>query len=233
MPLLVVAECKIQIMLVDAHEIFRIGVKSLLNNHSKLQIVAEADSFVAALEQTPKKFSPDIILLDFALKDGNCVTKIPELLKKHPKSKVVLFINNDDQPFQLYALRLGISGVLQKNCSAELLARAIEKIHEGELWFDRNLTQSFLQSEVKNHQSDLTSLVATLNAREKMIVCLAAKGASAKKIGVTLSVAEKTVRNQLSIIYSKLNIKNHVELCLQFSKFDLCKSFCCEKHKIC
>lgn len=222
---------EIGIMLVDSHEVMRVGVKFLFCNHNGLQVVAETDCFSEALEKV-SQCKPDVILLDCFLTDGNCVEKIPDLLRLCPKSKILLFTSSQDEQFQLYTLRLGISGILQKNCSAELLIRAIEKVSEGQVWFDRNLTQLFLQSKVEDYSPHLNNLISKLSSKENTIVCLASNGMLVKEISERLLVAEKTIRNQMSIIYSKLNIKNHVGLCLAFSKVDLCQS-CSHKQNKC
>lgn len=212
-------EYKISVMIVDSHEIMRVGMKFLISQNPQLQVIAEADSFTDTLAKISQD-KPDIILLDDYLKDGNCTERFHELLNLCPHTKILLFTDNNDDQFHMYVLRLGVSGILHKSCSTELLLKAIEKVAKGHVWFERNLTQLFLKTKIED---DFSHITAKLSPKERTIACLASSGMSAKKISEQLFVAEKTIRNQLSFIYAKLNVKNHVSLCLEFSKVNFCE----------
>lgn len=93
-----------------------------------------------------------------------------------------------------------------------------------QVWFERNLTQLFFKTQMEGEFLNATHLISKLTPREKIIACLASQGMQANKIGENLFATEKTIRNQLSMIYSKLNVKNHVGLCLEFNKISFCES---------
>ncbi|MGZ4955175.1 MAG: response regulator [Methylobacter sp.] len=212
----------INILVADRHELIRIGLQALLGNHQSLRIIAEADSFTETL-RLASQHNPDIILLDSPLNDGECLEHIPKLLTRCPQTKVLLFTGNTQEETHLHALRLGAAGIIGKHQSAELLLKSIRTVNAGQLWFDRNVTQLILQNQSSlNQKTD--SVVNTLSSRERRVACLSSRGLSAKKIAAALAISEKTVRNQLTLIYEKLNVQGQVALCLQFNQLDFCDS---------
>lgn len=212
----------IKILVADRHELIRIGLRALLEDHQSLSIIAEADRFDKTL-QLASQYNPDILLLDSPLNDGDCLEQIPKLLTLCPQIKVLLFTGNTQEETHLYALRLGVAGIIAKHQSAELLLKSIRTVNAGQLWFDRNVTQLILQNQ-SNLSQKSESIVSTLSSRERRVACMSSKGLSAKKIAAVLSISEKTVRNQLTLIYEKLNVRSQVALCLQFNQLDFCDS---------
>jgi DNA-binding NarL/FixJ family response regulator len=214
---------KIKILVAIGNEFVRMGLSSSLKGNSSLRIVAETDRFVNTLQLT-FQHTPDVLLLDLQLKDGDCLEKVSKLLSLSPTLKILLFTSNTDVETHVCALHLGVSGVFNNDQSTDLLFKAIHTISESDqLWFDRNIAQRVLR-QTPHISTPKKSLVDTLRARERGIACMSAKGLSAKKIASTLFISEKTVRNQLTIVYEKLGLHGQVELCLQYKQESFCSS---------
>jgi DNA-binding NarL/FixJ family response regulator len=215
---------KIKILVAIGNDFVRMGLSSLLKGDSSLRIIAETDRFDNTLQLT-FQLTPDVLLLDLQLKDGDCLEKVSKLLSLRPTLKILLFTSNTDEETHVRALLLGVSGVFNNAQSTDLLFKAIHTISENnQLWFGHNIAQWVLRQTPHIHPPQKKSLVDTLRPRERGIACMSAKGFSAKKIASTLFISEKTVRNQLTLVYEKLDLRGQVELCLQYNQESFCSS---------
>ncbi len=218
----------IRLLIVESHEIIRLGLRTLIENQPLLHMVAETDCFDAALNLTAQH-APDVILLDLLLSDGNCTEHIPKLLDACPQSKILIFSSTNEEQEQLHVLRLGAAGIIAKHQSTGLLLKAIHAINTNQVWFDKNITKLLWQTHANYQLPETTHSDAAetqnyqLTVRECRIACLASKGWSAKKIGEQLFISEKTVRNQLTAVYEKLEVSGQVELCLKAPQLSFCK----------
>lgn len=218
---------KIRILVAEQHELIRMGLRLLFDNHPSVCMVAESDNLEEILGLAIKH-SPDIILLDLLLNDGQCIEHIPQLLRVCPQSKVLVFSSNNDEQTHLDALRSGAAGIFAKHQSTELLLKAIHAVNAGQVWFDGHITKLLWQTQVSQPKSTIETDSAKnyqqcLTTRECSVACLASKGFSAKKIGEQLFVSEKTIRNQLTAVYEKLGVKSQIELCLESPRLNFCK----------
>jgi len=208
---------KIRILVLEGHEIVRIGLRTLLENQPKFQVVAESNDFDDIYRLT-SAHTPDVILLDMLLVGEKYLQHIPLLLQASPNCKILAFSSIPDEQPHLDALRAGAAGVIAKDQSAELLIKAIHTVHAGQVWIDRHLTTLLWQTQGKNPQHIppvSPSRPACLSHRESDVAHLAAKGISAKNIGERLGISEKTVRNHLTLVYEKLGVEGHLDLCLK------------------
>jgi len=207
----------IDIFIIEDIEIIRYGLNSAIDTYEGYRVIGEAESFSETLTLL-KTHTPDVILLDLTLADGDCAERIPEILCLCPDSKILIYTASVDKEKLLRALELGAVGVLYKGQSAELLCKAIQNIcMSNELWVDKGLVskmwQKYSLQQSKLSKSKLTPLLLDkLTEREKKVAYLSARGASAKEIGESLFISEKTVRNKLTRIYNKLGVKNQLEL---------------------
>lgn len=211
-----------KIIIADKHEVICFGLDFIFQNQSKQLQIVEALSFFSALIEKVAYVSCDCLLLDLELNDGNCLHRIPELLSVNAKLKILLFVSQDDEQVHLHALRLGVSGIVLKNAPISTLIEAIDRVANGQLWFERGLTQLFLRQPI----SDNDKIISVLSEKERVIACLASKGVPAKAIANEVFLTEKTIRNHLTTIYAKLNVKNQVALCFNFSQFPFCHESC-------
>jgi DNA-binding NarL/FixJ family response regulator len=211
----------IRVLIVESHEIIRLGLRTFVESQPLLEIVAETDCFEAALNLIPQH-KPDVILLDLLVIDGNCSEHITHLHNICLQSKILIYSNANQEQDHLYLLGLGIVGIIAKYQTTELLLEAIHAVNRGEVWFNKDLTKLLWQTQIATPSSSLIDETQTvqqcLSKQELKLASLASKGLSAKIIAEQLFISEKTVRNKLTIIYQKLGINGQVDLCMKASQ---------------
>ena len=217
----------IRLLLADNHELIRLGLRTLIGEQDDIELVGEACSFqelISLCQQT----QPDLIILDLHLQDGEVAHKIPELLQYCPLALILTFCK--DREAHLLVFRLGACGLVTKDQRIDIILKAIRAVCAGDVWIDRSLTQELcrtfnqskgMDSANKNSVTKPQFHQSILTARELEVARLAAQGHSVKKIAVDLSISDKTVRNQLAIIYGKCGVTNQVELVFQAVKLGL------------
>lgn len=158
---------------------------------------------------------PDVVVLDLDGEDGpDCVAQ----LHAHSPAKVIAITGSNDPQVHDGAVLAGARGVVTKRESPPVLLKAIEKVHQGELWVDRQATgRLFLElarQKVRQGSDPERSRIDTLTARERQMVGLLVQQAAspAKVIAQQLHISEHTLRNHLSSIYAKLSVASRVEL---------------------
>lgn len=214
---------EICILVAESFELVRLGLRSLFKNHTSIRLVAETDCIEDILGLSAQ-YRPDVVLIDLQLNNGDCAGYIAKLLSACPQIKVLaLSYNNCEQTF-LQVFRSGAAGIIGKHHSSELLLKAIYAVHAGQVWFDRRVTKLLWQAQFDDNKAQEVSSSGVgskeldqlkLSESERHVAYLACKGLSAKEISTQLFIAEKTVRNQLSIIYKKIGVKKQIELCLK------------------
>ncbi len=210
----------IRILIVESHEIIRIGLRSLIEYEPLIEIVAESDS-LEDVHPLVDNLKPDVLLLDLILSNNELSELIPKLTEACPLIKILIFSNDNELNTHLQVLRSGAAGIIAKDQNGALLLKAIHSVHAGHEWFDRQLTKLLWQSAEQQLNNNGNGFGKNLTERESSIARLACQGLSAKVMGKKLSISEKTVRNQLSIIYEKLGVVSQVELCLKADQFGL------------
>jgi len=212
----VVAE-PIRIVVIDDHVIVRAGLRMLIDNHEGMTVVGEAGTRIDALAITANE-QPDIILLDLDIGGESGLDFLRELLAAATQARVLVLTGVRDPKAHRRAVLLGAMGLVFKDKAAEVLIKAIEKVHAGEVWLDRSLTASVL-SEMS--QADKTrkadpddAKIGSLTSREREIVGLVCEGLKNKQIADRLFISEATVRNHLTSILSKFDLSDRFELAL-------------------
>jgi two-component system, NarL family, nitrate/nitrite response regulator NarL len=210
-------ENPIKILLVDDHVIVRAGLRMLIENHKGMAVVGEAGGrrdaiAIAASEQ------PDIILLDLDMGNESGLDFLRELLATATRARVVMLTGVRDTEAHRRAVLMGAMGLVLKDKAAEVLIRAIERVHAGEVWLDRSLTASVL-SEISNvdrtgKPDPEAKKIGSLTSREREIVGLVCEGLKNKQIADRLFISEATVRNHLTSILSKLELSDRFEVAL-------------------
>ena len=218
----------IRLLVAESFELMRMGLRSLLQDHASIHLVAETHCIEEMLDLV-LQYKPDVVLFDLQLNGGNCADYISKLLNMHPQCKVLAFSPNTDKEICLQSFRFGAVGIVNKHHSSELLLKAIFSIHAGQIWFDRQITKLLLRGQdadehdSEKHNSNNQLPLSRLSESERQVAYLACKGLSAKEISAHLFITEKTVRNQLSIVYKKIGVKKQVELCLKAPEYNYFK----------
>jgi DNA-binding NarL/FixJ family response regulator len=204
----------IRIMIVDDHAVVRTGLRMLIEQDQTMTVVAMAGSREDAL-QLAEKEKPDIIVLDLMLGDDDGLDFLPELCKASSNSRVLVLTGVQTPESHRTAIRRGAMGIVLKQQAADLLLKAIRKVHEGEVWIDRSMMGSVLndvRSEKREDANPEGVKIASLTAREREVIALVSEGLKNKVIGERLFISETTVTHHLSSIYSKLGVSDRLEL---------------------
>lgn len=204
----------IRIMIVDDHAVIRSGLRMLIEQDQTMSVVAQAGTAGQAMELAERE-QPDIIVLDLVLGEEDALESLPELCKVSPKSRVLVLTGVQSPESHRTAIRRGAMGIVLKQQAAELLLKAIHRVHEGEVWIDRSMIGGVL-SDAKNGAREETDQeagkISSLTPREREVIALVSEGLKNKLIGERLFISETTVTHHLSSIYSKLGVSDRLEL---------------------
>jgi two-component system nitrate/nitrite response regulator NarL len=214
----------IRVLIVDDHAVVRAGLRMLIDAQARMKVVEMASNQAEALELA-KRESPEIILLDLDLDGQDALALIPELRSAAKDARILVLTGSKDPEAHRRSIRLGAMGVISKEQAAEVLIKAIEKIHAGEVWIDR-LTMGSLLGEMTNAPDidpDETK-IASLTQREREVITLIAEGLKNKQIGQRLFIGETTVTHHLSSIFSKLEVSDRLELVIYAFSRNLAKT---------
>jgi DNA-binding NarL/FixJ family response regulator len=199
-----------RILLVDDHEVVRVGLRALLEKHPDFEVIAEAASAKEAIEKT-KANKPDVVVMDIRLKGGSGIEACQEITEKYPDTKVIMLTSYAEDEMLFSAIRAGASGYVLKQIGSDDLIHAIEAIGRGEALLDPAVTQRVFQEVRKAAREEEASAFAELTQQEMHVLQLVSEGRTNRQIAEMLFLGEGTVRNYVSSILSKLNVRNRAE----------------------
>ena len=193
-------------------------IESVEGNGRAIDMVGDASTLEESIRSI-SRVKPDVIILDSELGETSSLGRLSEIIAASPISRILLLSKNMSDEISERALLDGAHGLLLTTTRIETLVTAVRKLHDGELWFDRKLTSRILsQADTRNFVgSRENTSVDRLTKRELDITRLIAKGLANKEIALRLNLSEKTVRNHLSTIYSKMGVTNRLGLALLVS----------------
>ena len=203
----------IRLLLVDDQRIIRQGIKSLLESQADFDVIGEAENGQQAINQI-EVLQPDLVLMDvrMPIMDGVAATQI--ICQKFPQIKILILTTFDDDEYVSQAIRFGAKGYLLKDTSMDPLANAIRLIHAGHTHLGPGLIEKLI-----THVSDVYPTknllvppeLAELTPREKEVLHLIAKGANNKEIAKSLFIAERTVKNHVTSILTRVNLRDRTQ----------------------
>jgi len=199
----------VKVMLVDDHEVVRMGLRTLLERRKEFDVVGEAGS-VAEAVSVAHESKPDVIVMDIRLPDGNGVEATREIRGERPEVKVIMLTSYADDEAIYGSIMAGASGYLLKQTRGQNLAEAISRVASGESLLDPAVTDKVLdrmRSLARGEEDEL----APLSAQERKILSLIAEGKTNKEIAEDVFLSDKTVKNYVSSILSKLNLRRRSE----------------------
>jgi two-component system response regulator DevR len=199
-----------RIMLVDDHEVVRLGLKSLLEHHQGFEVVAEAGSAAEAVEKA-LALKPDVILMDIRLPGVSGIDACQEIIQENPEIKVIMLTSYAEDEMLFSAIRAGASGYLLKQIGGKELVEAIERVGRGDALLDPAVTKRVFAEMRKMAQEEEASTFSGLTQQEMHVLQLVAEGKTNREISQALFLGEGTVRNYVSSILSKLNVSNRTE----------------------
>ena len=201
---------KQRILLVDDHEVVRLGLKALLDRHPNFEVIGEAGNARDAVEMADE-LSPDVIVMDIRLPGGSGIEACQEITDKKPDSKVIMLTSYAEDEMLFSAIRAGAAGYVLKQIGGEDLVRAIEAVGRGEALLDPAVTQRIFQEVRKAAREEEASAFSALTQQEKHVLLLVSEGKTNREIAKALYLGEGTVRNYVSSILSKLGVSNRAE----------------------
>jgi len=201
---------KQRIILVDDHEVVRLGLKSLLERHPQFEVIGEAGNAKEALEIV-ERMLPDVVLMDIRLPGTSGIEVCEEIIKKFPEIRVIMLTSYAEDDMLFSAIRAGASGYVLKQIGAEDLMKAIEAVGRGEALLDPAVTQRVFQEVRRAVKEEESSAFSTLSQQEKHVLLLVSEGRTNREIAKALFLGEGTVRNYVSSILSKLGVSNRAE----------------------
>lgn len=199
------AEGKVSILLVDDHEVVRVGLRTLLERRPGFIVVGEAGTVAEAIASAHQS-QPDVIVMDIRLPDGNGVEACREIRAERPETKILMLTSYADDEAVYGSIMAGASGYLLKQTRGQNLAEAIERVAKGESLLDPAVTDKVLGRMRALARGEGDELAA-LSAQEKKILELIADGKTNKEIAAEVFLSDKTVKNYVSSILSKLNLR--------------------------
>jgi DNA-binding NarL/FixJ family response regulator len=191
---------KIRLLLADDHLIVRIGLRSLIETQPDMEVVAEAAGGVAAVAAF-KQHKPDIALMDLRMPDLSGAEATAAIRQAHPHACIIVLTTYEHEEDVYQALEAGAAGYLIKNNDSAPLLDAIRKVHAGTY----QLTPT-VRSRLAERKA-----APELTPREREVLLLIVKGQSNKEIGVTLGLAENTVKNHVKMVLEKLQVSDRTQ----------------------
>jgi DNA-binding NarL/FixJ family response regulator len=200
----------LRLLVVDDHEVVRQGLVSLLERREHFQVVAEAGTAAEAVEMA-RKFEPDLVVMDVRLPDGSGIEACREIRAEFPGTRVVILTSYPDEEAVLSAIIAGASGYLLKQIRGRDLVSALESVGRGESLLDPAVTEKVLDRVRRIATGTYTDEMAQLTQQEQKILLLVAEGKTNKEIASEVFLSDKTVKNYVSSILSKLNLERRAQ----------------------
>jgi two-component system response regulator DevR len=200
----------LRLLVVDDHEVVRQGLVALIDRREKFQVVAEAGTVEEALDAA-RRFQPDLVIMDVRLPDGSGIEACREIRAELPATRVVMLTSYPDEEAVLSAIIAGASGYLLKQIRARDLVSALEAVGRGESLLDPAVTEKVLERVRRIASGTYTDELAQLTAQEQKILQLVAEGKTNKEIASEVFLSDKTVKNYVSSILSKLNLQRRAQ----------------------
>lgn len=208
---------KIRLLLVDDHEVVRVGLKTVLAQQGRITVVGESSTTEAAVSDAAR-LKPDVILLDVRLPDGSGVDACREILASNPQVRIIFLTSYADDDSVLAAVLAGAHGYVLKEIDSAALLRAIHSVAEGHSILDPTVTERALRWLREVGAGAAVPGTEPLSAQEERVLALVAEGKTNKEIAVALSLSDKTVKNYLANVFQKLRITRRAQAAAFFAK---------------
>ena len=204
----------IRILLVDDQFLIREGLKSMLESNSDMQVIGEAENGQRALEQI-SILQPDIVLMDIRMPVMDGVAATGAIAQHYPDTKVLVLTTFDDDEYVSQAMRLGAKGYLLKDTEPDELAMAIRAVDKGHTQLGPGLFEKALMYVAPRDSTiEQPPELAQLTPRELDVLRLMASGANNREIAQSLFLSENTVKNYVTNILSRLNLRDRTQAAL-------------------
>jgi two-component system response regulator DevR len=202
---------KTRVLLVDDHEVVRLGLMTLINDQPDLEVVGEAGTAGEAVRAV-ERLRPHVVLMDIRMPGEGGIEATRQITERFPETKVVMLTSFADDELVVRAIRAGAVGYVLKQVGNDELLRAIAAAARGEALLDPSTTARLLSRVREAERKADEDAFRDLSDREMDVLTELARGKTNAEIGKTLNLSEKTARNYVSTILEKLHLTNRIEL---------------------
>ena len=209
----------IRLLMVDDHEVLRLGLRTLFSEAGGFEVVGEAGTMAEAISQAGA-LDPDVVLMDVRLPDGSGVEACREIRTQRSQTRVLFLTSYADDDAVLATILAGAQGFLLKEVGSEELLHAARAVANGQSILDPAVTQRVLTrvQTLSNATSSTEPKGEALSPQERRVLALVAEGKTNKEIAVALNLSEKTVGNYLSNVFQKLNLTRRSQAAVYFTR---------------
>ncbi|WP_059171922.1 response regulator transcription factor [Bacillus sp. FJAT-27445] len=213
---------KTRIVIIDDHQLFREGVKRILEFEKSFQVVAEGDDGTAALDLI-REHDPDVAIMDINMPTLNGVEATGQVMERYPDAKIIILSIHDDESYVMHALQTGARGYLLKEMDADALIEAVKVVAAGGSYLHPKVTHNLVNeyrrlvgsgeesAAAALQQPEIRRPLHLLTRRECEVLQMLADGKSNRGIGEALYISEKTVKNHVSNILQKMNVNDRTQ----------------------
>lgn len=200
----------LRILLVDDHEVVRVGIRSLIERQWGMEVVGEAGTVREAVTQAGS-LAPDVVVLDIRLPGGDGIEACRQIKALRPETRIIVLTSFADDDTLFDAIACGAEGYVLKQIGSGELVQALGRVGRGESLLDPSLTERVFAKVRQARQDERAHAFSGLNAHEMQILAHLAEGKTNREIATVLHLSEKTVRNYVSIILNKLNLVSRAQ----------------------
>lgn len=201
---------KIRVLVVDDHEVVRVGLAVLLRRYPEIEVIAEASSGLEAVKLA-EEHEPDVVVMDIRMPDWSGVEACREIVAARPGTRVIMLTSYADEEAVMASVVAGASGYLLKQIRSTELAEAIRTVAHGGSLLDPSVTERVF-AKIREWGSRPSPKSGKLTPQERKIVPLIAEGKTNREIAREVFLSEKTVRNYVSSILAKLGVENRTQI---------------------
>jgi DNA-binding NarL/FixJ family response regulator len=210
----------IKLLIVDDHEMVRLGLRSILERGTEIKVVGEAGSPKDAVYQAGV-LRPDVVLMDVRMPGGSGIDACREILARDPQMKIIMLTSYGDEDAVYAAIMAGAAGYLLKEINRAGLVEAVVGVHEGRSLLDPEVTRKVLER-IRRMASQTDAVTkAALSEQEKRVLRLVAEGKTNKQIAADLFLSDKTVKHHISNILGKLNLTSRSQAAVWATQHNL------------
>jgi len=210
----------VRAVLVDDHEIVRLGLMTLFEDIPWVEVVAEVGTADEAL-QAAVEYRPDVVVMDIRMPGESGIEACEQIVARWPDMKVIMLTSYDEDALLFKALQAGASGYVLKQVGNQSLIDALDAVRQGKAMLDPSVTLRLINRIRQQESEHHAAAFKDLTSREMMILAEVASGKTNIQIAESLNISEKTARNHVSAILSKLGLINRIEAATYAVRHDI------------
>jgi DNA-binding NarL/FixJ family response regulator len=201
---------KLRVLLVDDHEVVRVGLRTLIERQPGMEVVGEAGTAHEAMTQA-ERLAPDVVVLDVRMPGDSGLVACRQIKACRPDTQIIILTSYPDDEVIFDAIAAGADGYVLKQVGSDDLIQALERVGRGESLLDPAVTDRVFAKVREARQRDRANAFSSLTTQEMQILARIAEGRTNREIGRALHLSEKTVRNYVSEILRKLDLTSRAQ----------------------